>query len=175
MKLCMRPYINNKKFKDSPFPQGGGDLFSYFVSSFLMFQLGIEALFSIKSYCEILSEDLTRNGVTIRKHILESMTSPIMRQNGLLSELASFLGARRKAIYCAADVRAKVEEDRILQPFADRMAQRPPVGEKIISKEWRLKAGDFYESHTVSDPVKGHHQVYKVTNVYIMSRGIICG
>ena len=79
-----------------------------------------------------------------------------------LSELAGFLGVRRKAVTAAANGRSKMVEDKILQPFAERMARKAPVGEKVVTLDWKLKAGEFFESDCISDVIKGHHKLHKV-------------
>ena len=116
---------------------------------------------SIKGYFDVIVKDLTRNGITVRKHFLESLSAPSMSSKDL-AELAGFLGVRRKAVSAAADGRAKLEEDQLLQPFAERMARKQPVGEKVVTLDWKLKAGEFFESDSISDVIKGHHKLYKV-------------
>ena len=43
-----------------------------------------------------------------------------------------------------------------------------PTGNHVVSMDWKLRTVAFYESDLVSDPVKGSHAVYKVTdNTYL--------
>ena len=54
-----------------------------------------------------------------------------------------------------------MEDTQKIKPFLERLCRKPPSGDKVISPEWKLAAGKFYELDCVSDIVKGHHQIYK--------------
>ena len=105
---------------------------------------------------------MTRNGISCRKFLYESVTGPSVRDENELTEIADFLGARRKTIYESAQVREKLDETQKIKPFMDRLCRKPPSGDTFISPEWKMTAGTFYELDCVSEIIKGHHKLYKV-------------
>ena len=123
-------------------------------------ELAVAVLESVKGYYKLGQTDTSRNGVTIRKIVLESVTGALIRKGGQLSQLADFLGARKKTVFECSKVRLATEEKGELIPLVTKLARKLPEGEKIISTEWKVKAGQFYEH--VSEIIKGHHSVYKV-------------
>ena len=120
---------------------------------------------SLKDYLSILKKDSSRNGVVARKVLFESVTGPSVRDTNLLSVLAEEIGARKGTILQSAKSREKFESDMKLIPFASRLQRKPPVGQNVISPEWQVKAWGFFDSEVVSDVVKGHTNVMKVTLV----------
>ena len=123
-------------------------------------ELAVNVLKSIRGYYTLGLSDTSRNGVTVRKIILESVSGTVISKNGQLSQLANLLGARKSTVYECSKVRLALEEKGELIPLVEKLARKSPEGDKIISTEWKIKAGQFYEQ--VSEIVKGHHSMYKV-------------
>ena len=120
----------------------------------------MNVLESLRSFYKFALGDQSRNGVALRKILLEAVSGVEIRTKNQLTELADILGARRKFMSEMCQARIKSEENQVLSLLVDRIARKAPEGGGIISKEWKMKAGSFYEG--VSDIVKGHHAVYKV-------------
>ena len=96
----------------------------------------------------------------MRKIVLEAVSGVQTRDNNQLTQLAEFLGARRQFLSDMSRGRILIEENQVLVHLVDRIGRKSPEGEHVISKEWKLRAGYFYEQ--VSDIIKGHHSIYKV-------------
>ena len=126
---------------------------------------------SVKGYYKLGQSDSTRNGVAVRKIILESVSGTVIRKCGQLSNLANLLGARKKTMYECSKVRLALEEKGELIPLVEKLARKSPEGDKIISTEWKIKAGQFYEQ--VSEIVKGHHSMYKVGFIIVIKYWVI--
>ena len=126
---------------------------------------------SVKGYYKLGQSDSTRNGVAVRKIILESVSGTVIRKCGQLSHLANLLGARKKTMYECSKVRLALEEKGELIPLVEKLARKSPEGDKIISTEWKIKAGQFYEQ--VSEIVKGHHSMYKVGFIIVIKYWVI--
>ena len=54
---------------------------------------------SVKDYYKLVQSDMTRNGIVMKKVILESVTGSVIRNACQLSQLADILGARLKTLY----------------------------------------------------------------------------
>ena len=113
--------------------------------------------------------DLSRNGNLCRKVLYESLTGPSVRESNHLTELADFLDARRKTVYTSAKEREKLEETQKIRPFMERLCRKPPSGDSVISPEWKLAAGTFYELDCVSEIIKGHHRMFKVCKLLMFT------
>ena len=114
----------------------------------------------------ILKMDSSRDGVVARKCLFESLTGPSVREANMLSVLAEKIGARKGSILTSAKNREKVENDMKLVPFTSRLQRKPPEGHNVISTEWQVQAWGFFDSEVVSDVVKGHTNVHKVSLTY---------
>ena len=124
--------------------------------------MALNVLDSIKDFYQIALKDLSRNGVTIRKIVLESTSGTKVKNSNQLSQLAEILGARRQTLVESSKMRNSEEENQRLKPLVERLGRKPPEGENVISLAWKIKAGRFFEQDNVSDIVKGHHCMYKV-------------
>ena len=62
----------------------------------------------------------------------------------------------------SAEVRKKLETTMKIAPIVGRPQRKSPEGEKYISMKWKLEAFELYDSHLVSDVMKGVTQVHKV-------------
>ena len=124
--------------------------------------LALNVLESLKEYYQIALSDRSRNGVTLRKVVLESVSEAAVRESNQLKQLGEFLGARRHLLVEMSKLRSIIEDKQKLVPLVEKLARKAPEGENIISMEWKLRATCFYEQDNISDVVKGHHAVYKV-------------
>ena len=68
-------------------------------------------------------------------------------------------------MYECSKVRLALEKKGELIPLVEKLARKSPEGDNIISTEWKIKAGQFYE--LVSEVVKGHHSTYKVGSIVL--------
>ena len=125
--------------------------------------MALNVLSSIKSYLEIAQRDRTRNGITMKKIVLESVCGHEVRNAQQITLLSEFLGARRKTMFEISKLRILSEENKELALLVEKLGRKPPQGEKYISPEWKIEAGHFYESRSVL--VKGHHAIYKVRHL----------
>ena len=130
--------------------------------NYVKVDLALNVLDSIKSYFQIAQTDLSRNGITMKKILLESVSGPEVRNAHQLKLLSEVLGARRKTLFEMSKMRILTEENKKLAQLVEKLCRKPPEGEKIISLEWKLEAGHFYEQDNISDLIKGHHCIYKV-------------
>ena len=124
--------------------------------------MALNVLDSIKDFYQIALKDLSRNGVTIRKIVLESTSGTKVKNSNQLSQLAEILGARRQTLVESSKMRNSEEENQRLKPLVERLGRKPPEGENVISLAWKIKAGRLFKQDNVSDIVKGHHCMYKV-------------
>ena len=124
---------------------------------------------SVKDYYKLVQSDMTRNGIVMKKVILESVTGSVIRNACQLSQLADILGARLKTLYETSKVRFLVEENKEMTPLVEKLARKSPEGDKIISREWKLKGVHFYETN--SELIKGYHCMYKVG--YFVISGVL--
>ena len=124
--------------------------------------LALNVFESVKSYYQIARKDLSRNGTTMRKIVCESVSGSAIRNANQLNLLAESLGARRQTLFDMSKMRVLTDENENLVHLVEKIARKPPEGGKIISMEWKIKAGHFYEQENISDVIKGHHCVYKV-------------
>ena len=125
--------------------------------------LATAVLSSICEYHKIVLGDLSKNGTLCRKVLYECITGPSVRDCSQLTMLADLLPARRKTVYASAKEREKLEETQQIRPFMDRLCRKPPTGDSVISPEWKLATGSFYELDCVSEIIKGHHKIFKVS------------
>ena len=134
---------------------------------FFKVDLALNVLEAIKSFYQISLADKSRNGVLMRKVVLESVIGPSVRNSRQLKQLADILGARRQTLQEMSQMRVTAEENEKLALLVERIARKAPEGEKIISLEWKIQAGHFYEQDNISDIIKGHHCIYKVDERFI--------
>ena len=137
-------------------------LFFHEIISFQV-QLSLNALDSVRDYYQIALRDTSRNGITTRRVVLESITGAQIRNSNQLCKLAEFLGARRQTLSESSKLRSSAEEKQVLKPLVERLCRKPPDGEKVVSLAWKIAAGQFFEKDNISDIVKGHHCLYKVS------------
>ena len=119
-------------------------------------------LSSIRDYLKILKPDLRRDVTLVRKLLYESLTGPKVRDNNLLSSLAEAIGARKNSIFDSSSRRVKLEINTKMLPIVSRLIRKAPEGEKYISNQWKAEAYSLYESHLLSDVIKGVNNVFKV-------------
>ena len=131
--------------------------------------MALNVLESVKDYYKLVQSDMTRNGIVMKKVILESVTGSVIRNACQLSQLADILGARLKTLYETSKVRFLVEENKEMTPLVEKLARKSPEGDKIISREWKLKGFHFYETN--SELIKGYHCMYKVG--YFVISGVL--
>ena len=131
--------------------------------------MALNVLESVKDYYKLVQSDMTRNGIVMKKVILESVTGSVIRNACQLSQLADILGARLKTLYETSKVRFLVEENKEMTPLVEKLARKSPEGDKIISREWNLKGVHFYETN--SELIKGYHCMYKVG--YFVISGVL--
>ena len=108
----------------------------------------------------------------MRKIVLEAVSGAQTRDNNQLTQLAEILGARRQFLSDMARERILIEENQVLAQLIDRIGRKSPEGEHVISKEWKMRAIQFYEQ--VSDIIKGHHSIYKVGMAKHWSEQSVC-
>ena len=123
-------------------------------------ELALNVLESVRSYYKLAQSDSSRNGITIRKIILESVSGSAVRNAMQLWQLGDILGARKKTVYECSKVRLSIDEKEEMIPLVEKFARKAPEGESFISQEWKLKGVQFYEMK--SEVIKGHHCMYKV-------------
>ena len=123
-------------------------------------ELALNVLESVRSYYKLAQSDSSRNGITIRKIILESVSGSAVRNAMQLWQLGDILGARKKTVYECSKVRLSIDEKEEMIPLVEKLARKAPEGESFISQEWKLKGVQFYEMK--SEIIKGHHCMYKV-------------
>ena len=112
----------------------------------------------------ILKSDLSRDVGLVRKLVFESLAGPQIRENNLLTRLSEAIGGRRNSIFESADRRVKLETDSKMVPIVARLQRKRPEGGNSISNQWKVEAFGFYDSHVVSDVMKGVNNVHKVSN-----------
>ena len=122
--------------------------------------LAVNTLDSITEFYKLVHRDITRDGTVIKGIILESLCGPAVREAEQLSLLAGVLGARKHTVLDIKNQRVQLEERQEMIPLLEKLARKPPEGDKIMTWDWKLKAGQFYESK--SEIIKGHHCIYKV-------------
>ena len=132
--------------------------------------LGEAVLSSIKDYLSILKPDLRRDVSLVKKLLFESLTGPKVRDNNLLSSLAAAIGGRKKSIIESSARRVKLELSTKMLPIVSRLIRKAPEGEKYISNQWKAEAYGFYESHLISDVIKGVNNVFKVLLSWIINK-----
>jgi hypothetical protein len=125
-------------------------------------QLILNALESVRDYYQIALKDYSRNGITRRRVILESVSGSHIRKACQLSQLAEFLGARKATLLESSKSRSSAEDQQKLKPLVEMLGRKPPEGERVVSLSWKIKAGQFFEQDSCSDIVKGTHCMYKV-------------
>ena len=96
----------------------------------------MNVLQSLKSYYKIARADPSRNGITMRKIVLEAVSGAQTRDNNQLTQLAEILGARRQFLSDMSRGRILIEENQVLGLLVDRIGRKSPEGENVISKEW---------------------------------------
>ena len=57
----------------------------------------------------------------------------------------------------------KLDEERKLVPLVSRLQRKSPEGQNIISTQWKVEAIGFFEPEVISDVLKGHNNVFKVS------------
>ena len=119
---------------------------------------------SLKDYYQLVKADKSRTGTVVKKVFLESLCGPSVRDGNLLSLLASYIGARRNTLFNCSHNRVKMESDQELLPVMQRLARKPISGDHKISMEWELTLSSWFESDHISEPVKGHHNIFRVMN-----------
>ena len=124
-------------------------------------ELAVSVLSSLRDYLDLIGGDETRDGKVARKMFFESLTGPAIRDGNLISQLASFLSARKNSMLDSAKCRKKLEDSKKLVPFINRLGRKPPEGEKVIPIDWKVKAARWYETDSVSDIIKGHNNIRK--------------
>ena len=117
---------------------------------------------SIRDYLNILKPDLRRDITLVRKLLLESLTGSNVRDNNMLSSLAEAIGVRKNSVFDSSSRRMKLEINTKMLPIVSRLIRKAPEGEKYISNQWKAEAFSLYESHLLSDVIKGVNNVYKV-------------
>ena len=117
---------------------------------------------SIRDYMDLLKNDLSREAGLNKKILLESLTGLEVRNNNFLTRLAEEIGARKNSVFESAKRRGKMESESKLLPIVARLQRKSPEGDKFISLQWKVEAFGLYDSHLVSDVVKGVNNVHKV-------------
>ena len=124
---------------------------------------------SVRDYYQVALKDRSRNGVTMRKIVLESVSGSQIRSSCQLSQVAEVLGARKQTLFESSKMRVSAEEKRELKPLVERLGRKPPEGEKVVSLAWKIEAGQFFEQDSISNIVKGHHCMHKVCFIHTYS------
>ena len=124
--------------------------------------MGESVLCSLKHYLNMLKSDFGRDVSVIKKLLFESLTGPMVRDNNLMTSLAEKIGARKNSIFNSALRRVKLEADNLVLPIVSRLQRKCPDGDRYISNQWKAEAYGLYESHLISDVIKGVNNVYKV-------------
>ena len=117
---------------------------------------------SIKDYLVLLKSDLGREAGLNKKILFESLAGLEIRENNLLTRLAEEIGARKNSLFESAMRRVQMESDSKVLPIVSRLQRKSPMGDKFISNQWKVEAFGLYDSHLVSDVVKGVTNVHKV-------------
>lgn len=124
--------------------------------------MGESVLCSLRQYLDILKSDFCRDVSVIKKLVFESLTGPTVRENNLMTSLAEKIGARKNSIFSSATQRVKLESNSKVLPIVSRLQRKSPEGDHYISNQWKVEAYGLYESHKVSDVIKGVNNVHKV-------------
>ena len=133
--------------------------YPYFI---LQVELALKVLASIRDYYGLIKNDITTEGVVIKKVILESCCGEEIVSLNLVKDLATFLGARRGTVMECSRSRIRLQKQSELLPVMERLARKPISGSRKITQEWKLIVAGWYESDTISEVVKGHNNVFKV-------------
>ena len=120
----------------------------------------MNVLNSVTSFLEMAKVDRSRNGLAVRKVVLESVCGLEIRNAQQLTVLSQVLGIRKKTMFEMAKQRILTEDNQELAPLMEKLGRKPPEGEKYISPEWKLEAVHFFEEKSVL--VKGRHAIFKV-------------
>ena len=118
---------------------------------------------SLSTYLQIVKLDLSRDGSTVRNLLFESLTGPSVQDQHLLSQLADVIGARKSSVYAGAVRRSKLETEQKLVPIVSRLQRQSPHGQNVISNQWKIEAVGFFETEAISDVLKGHNNVFRVS------------
>ena len=84
--------------------------------------------------------DKSRNGVIIRKIILESVCGLLIRKANQLSQLATYLGARKNSMYECSKIRLDIEDREELVPLVKKLARKLLKGIKLLVYSGKLKS-----------------------------------
>ena len=128
-------------------------------------ELAVKVLSSLRDYYNLIKSDSTRMGVLIKKVLLESCCGEEIKSSNLVKDLSSFLGARRGTVLECFQSRSEMQKVTELKPVVDRLARKSITGNHKISPEWEIKVAGWYETESVSEIVKGHHNIFKVRNL----------
>ena len=116
---------------------------------------------SLRDYCTIMNGDHTRSGIFRRKIVCEALTGEPVKTGKQLDKIHLEFGLGRNLVTDSAKLRLKFETSLTLTPLLERLARKPPTGEKFVSMEWKLSVCQWFEEDHITDVMKGTHQLYK--------------
>ena len=130
---------------------------------------------SLRDYCTIINRDHTRSGIVRRKIVCEALTGELVKTGRQLDKIHLEFGLARKLVTDSVKLRLKLETSLTLTPLLERLARKPPTGERFVTMEWKLKVCQWFEEDAISEVLKGTHQLYKervktATGIVILCR-----